>query len=163
TAAGSRNSARTPGSAVSSPLRARRTRSRTSSGFASVDAVFADTSLPPLAALVLVEPRGLQRGAGCQVGQVDQRLQIVVEGAVGGDFGPEGVPFGLALRSEDGVRLRRQLGQPARADVLAHDATADLLRARVVTPLVPGHFCYLRRAALFPSYPERRTDGEPHA
>src|SRR5262249_888487 len=66
------------------------------------------------------------------------------------DVGVESSEFGLPLAQVQGlqpaslpvesVQLRRQLGHPAGADVLADDAAVDLPAASVVPALGPAHF-----------------------
>src|SRR5262249_47874866 len=59
------------------------------------------TSSPPLAPVVLVEPRGQERGAGHQVGQLDQLVDPPVEVRQLLPLGPEEFAVGVSRSAVD--------------------------------------------------------------
>src|SRR5262245_24824300 len=145
---------RNKGRVAASPLSARLRNWRTSSGSAGAVAsgslVILVTSLPPLAALVLLKAGGQQRGACHQVGQVVQFVYLAIEGVQFGPVGPPGSPFGFALLALDHVHFRRQLAHAPLPDVLTDNPAVDLRRSRVIAPSLPSHaLCYLRTLARF--------------
>src|SRR4051812_45930191 len=98
------------------------------------------TFLPPRAALVLVEPRGQQRGSGCQVGCFAQCLEFRIEGVQLNFLPIPGLPLGFSIGPFQGVHLGQQRGGLPGANVLANDAAVDLPRAGVIAAaLLPAH------------------------
>jgi hypothetical protein len=110
--------------------------------------------LSPLAAVVLVEADGQQRGAGQQVRRLFQGLQVGLKGRQFVLLVAQVEGLELPLLPLLGVELRRQYRHTAAADVFAHHAAVHLENAVVIAPLPAHRLCYLKSIAPLASKPQ---------
>ncbi len=97
-----------------------------------------------------MKPGGQQRGRRGQVGQVDQRRHVGLDGVEPCLLLCPGGPLGFPPVAFKGVELRGQLGNLAGADIFADNATAHLANAVVVASLPCHRLCYLEAPAPLP-------------